>query len=68
MRIVHPCATLLAALSILVRVHAATLVRLDENASEDLHTNTAIAIGSDGMAAKRSIRRGPALSAVEDTQ
>jgi hypothetical protein len=29
--------------------HAATLVRLDENASEDLHTNTSIAIGSDGM-------------------
>ena len=30
-------------------LHAATLVRLDENASEDLHTNTSIAIGSDGM-------------------
>ena len=49
MRIVPTCATLLAALSILLPLHAATLVRLDANASEDLHTNTAIAIGSDGM-------------------
>jgi hypothetical protein len=47
MRLLHACTFLLVLA--LAPLQAATLVRLDENASEDLHTNTSIAIGSDGM-------------------
>ena len=49
MRFASLCATALAALPALASVQAATLVRLDADAMQDLHTNTSIAIGSNGL-------------------
>lgn len=49
MRFNPACMALPVALATLTSLHAATLVRLDAAAMQDLHTNTSIAIGSDGL-------------------
>lgn len=49
MGLAAPSAAVLAVLSASMSVHAATLVRLDSHAMESLHSDTSIAIGSDGM-------------------
>lgn len=49
MRFAPLCSAALAALPAVASVQAATLVRLDADAMQDLHTNTSIAIGSNGL-------------------